>query len=293
MSPDPDYELFSDHDLSRQMMPRAAVPDHERWLTDDLALSDGVKERLSVLRNQRYGDGPRQLADLFPASRPSSSASRGAAPIVLFYHGGFWRALSKNHVGHVVGPLAQAGVACVLPGYDLCPSVSLRTVVTEAKQALLWTRQQAARLNADPDRIYVAGNSAGAHLAAMMMAEDWTAHGLARVPIAGAILVTGIYDLRALPRIQVNEDVRLAAEDISALSPQFLPLHCRVPTIVAVGGAEPPLWVDQSRRFASKLSATGADVRLMEIPGLHHFSITQSLSDSTAPLTRAILDLVH
>jgi arylformamidase len=201
--------------------------------------------------------------------------------------------LAKDHVAHVVGPLAQAGAACVLPGYDLCPSVTLRTVVTEAKQALLWTRQQAARLGADPDRIYVAGNSAGAHLAAMMMAEDWTAHGLTRAPIAGAILVTGIYDLRVLPRIQVNEDVRLSAAEIPALSPQFLPLQCRVPTIVAVGAAEPPLWIDQSRRFASKLAATGADVRLMELPGLHHFSITQSLSDSSAPLTRAILDLVH
>ena len=280
MSPDPDYDLFSDQDLSRQMMPRIAVPDHERWLADDLALSDGVKERLSHHRDQRYGDGPRQVADLFPASRPG-------APIVLFFHGGFWRALSKDHVGHIVGPLSQAGVAAVLPGYDLCPSVPLRTV------ALLWARQQAARLNGDPDRIYVAGNSAGAHLAAMMLAEDWTRHGLARAPIAGAILVTGIYDLRAILRIQVNEDVRLAAEDVPALSPQFLPLQCRVPAIVAVGGAEPPLWIEQSRRFAAKLSATGADVRLMEVPGLHHFSITQSLSVSTAPLTRAILDLVH
>ena len=289
MSPDPDYDLISDQDLSRQMMPRVAVPDHERWLADDLILSDEIKGQLQVHRDQRYGDGPRQLADLFPASR---AMNRGA-PIVLFYHGGFWRALSKDHVAFVAGPLAQTGAACVFPGYDLCPSVTLRAVVTEAKQALLWARQQAARLNADPDRIYVAGNSAGAHLAAMMMAEDWTAHGLARAPIAGAILVTGIYDLRALPRIQVNEDVRLSAEDIPALSPQFLPLRCSVPTIVAVGAAEPPLWIEQSHRFARKLSAAGADVRLMELSGLHHFSITQSLSDSTAPLTRAILDLVH
>ena len=286
MSPDPDYDLISDQDLSRQMMPRIAVPDHERWLADDLVLSDGVKERISLHRDQRYGDGPGQVADLFPASRPG-------APIVLFYHGGFWRALSKDHVGFVAGPLSQVGAAAVVPGYDLCPNVTLRTVVTEAKQALLWTRQQASRLNGDPDRIYVAGNSAGAHLAAMMMAEDWTKHGLARAPIAGAILVTGIYDLRAILRIQVNEDVRLQPEDILPLSPQFLPLHCRVPTIVAVGGAEPPLWIEQSRRFAAKLSAAGADTRLMEIPGLHHFSITHSLSDSTAPLTRAILDLVH
>ncbi len=286
MSPEPDYDRISDQELTRQMMPRIAVPDHERWLAEDLALSEGLKGCLSVHRDQRYGDGPRQVADLFPASRPG-------APIVLFFHGGFWRALSKDHVGHVAGPLTEAGAAVVLPNYDLCPSVPLRTVVTEAKQAVLWARQQANRLNGDPGRIYVAGNSAGAHLAAMMLAEDWTAHGLARAPIAGAILVTGVYDLRTILRIQVNEDVRLSGEEAVALSPQFLPVHCRVPTIVAVGGAEPPLWIDLSRRFADKLAAAGADVRLMEMPGLHHFSITQSLADTTAPLTRAILDLVH
>ena len=290
MSPDPDYALFSDQDLSRQMMPRIAVPDHEHWLARSLVLSDGLKARLPHLRDQRYGDGPRQVADLFPAARPKASY---LAPIVLFFHGGFWRTLSKDHVGHVAGPLAEAGIATVLPSYDLCPTVPLRTVVTEAKQALLWTRQQASRLNGDPDRIYVAGNSAGAHLAAMMLTEDWTRHGLQRSPIVGAILVTGIYDLRAVLRIQVNEDVRLSAEEALALSPQFLALHCSVPTIVAVGGAEPPLWIEQSRRFAGKLVKAGADARLMEVPGLHHFSITQSLADSTAPLTRAILELVH
>jgi arylformamidase len=286
MSPDPDYDRYSDQDLSRQLMPRIAVPDHEHWLAKDLALSDQLKGRVCPLRDQRYGEGPRQVADLFPAPRPGG-------PLILFFHGGFWRALSKDHVGHVAGPLVEAGAAVALPGYDLCPSVSLVTVVAEAKQALLWTRQQAARLNADPDRVYVAGNSAGAHLAAMMLAEDWTRHGLARSPIAGAILVTGIYDLRAILRIQVNEDVRLAPEDAPALSPQFLPVRSSVPAIVAVGALEPPLWIEQSRRFAAKLSAAGAAVRLLEIAGLHHFSITHSLSDSTAPLTRAILDLVH
>jgi arylformamidase len=286
MSPDPDYDLVSDQELSRQMMPRIAVPDHERWLAEDLAVSDRLKSRIQHIPNQRYGDGPRQIADLFPADRPG-------APIVLFYHGGYWRSLAKDYLGHVAGPLVDAGAAVALPGFDLCPAVPLKTIVAQAKQALLWTRQQARRLNGDPDRIYVAGNSAGAHLAAMMLTEHWTRHGFARSPVAGAILVTGIYDLRPIPRIPVSEDVRLSVDDVLALSPQFLPLHCRAPSIVAVGGAEPPMWIEQSRRFAAKLSAAGADVRLMEMPGLHHFSITYSLSDSTAPLSRAIVDLVH
>jgi arylformamidase len=268
------------------MMPRIAVPDHEGWLADDLVLSGHARQRLTVDRDQRYGDGPRQVADLFPAALPG-------APIVLFYHGGFWRGLSKDHVGYVAGPLVEAGAAVVLPNYDLCPNVSLRTIVLEAKQALLWTRRQAARLNADPDRIYVAGNSAGAHLAAMMLAEDWAVHGLARTPIAGAILVTGLYDLRVILRIQVNDDVRLSPDQVPGLSPQFLPLRCCVPAIVAAGADEPPMWIEQSRRLAGKMQAAGAKAKLMELPGLHHFSITQSLSDATAPLTRAMLELVH
>lgn len=63
--------------------------------------------------------------------------------------------------------------------------------------------------------------------------------------------------------------------------------------VVAAGAAEPPPGVEQPRRFPAKLSAAGSNARLMEVPGLHHFSITQSLSDSTALLTRAMLDLVH
>ena len=286
MSPDPEYDRISDLEMSRHMMPRLAVPDCDRWLEDGLTLSAALKAQLSGDRDQRYGDGPRQVADLYPARRAGS-------PIVLFIHGGYWRALSKDHVGHVAGPLVEAGAAVVLPNYDLCPSVPLKTVVTEAKQALLWTRQQAGRLGGDPDRIYVAGNSAGAHLAAMLLAEDWTAHGLARSPVAGAILVTGIYDLRSIPRIQVNEDVRLKPDEIRSLSPLFLPLRSRVPTLIAVGADEPGLWIEQTKRYADMVSAAGAPVTYMELSGLHHFSITHSLGDKSAPLTRAMLDLVH
>jgi arylformamidase len=157
---------------------------------------------------------------------------------------------------------------------------------------LLWTRSQAALLTGDADRIFVAGNSAGAHLAAMLMAVDWTRHGLARSPIAGAILVTGIYDLRAVLHIQVNEDTRLAPQEVAALSPQFLALRNPAATIVAVGGDEPPLWIEQSRRFAAKLTQVGGKADLMILPGLNHFSITASLGDRAAPLTAAMLDLV-
>lgn len=285
MSPDPDYDLISADELNRQMMPRVAVPEHERWLTGDLARGEHLRRTLPGSYDLRYGPGPRQVADLIPAAGPK-------APIVLFFHGGFWRGLSKDHVRHVAVPLNAAGTAVCLPNYDLCPQVTLAEVVAQAKQALLWTRAQAASLNGDPDRIFVAGNSAGAHLAAMLLTEDWTRHGLARSPIAGAILVTGLYDLRPILRIQVNEDTRLAPGDVPGLSPQFLPIRNKVPVLIAAGGDEPPLWVEQSSRFAAKLKREGCAADLMVLPGLNHFSITTSLGDAAAPLTAATLRLV-
>jgi arylformamidase len=286
MSPDPDYDLISADELNRQMMPRVAVPDHERWLAADLARGETLRRTLPGRYDERYGPGPRQIADLFPAPRAK-------APIVLFFHGGFWRGLSKGHVRHVAVPLTEAGVATVMPNYDLCPNVPLATVVDQARQALLWTRKQAAQLNGDPERIFVAGNSAGAHLAAMLLAEDWSRHGLARPPIAGAVLVTGIYDLRPVLRIQVNDDTRLKPDEAAGLSPQFLPMRDPPPSIVAVGGDEPPLWIDQSRRFAAKLEQAGGRTELMVLPELNHFSITASLGVPAAPLTNAMLNLVR
>ena len=78
-----------------------------------------------------------------------------------------------------------------------------------------------------------------------------------------------------------------------ALSPQFLPLRNVVETIVAVGGDEPPLWIEQSRRYHDKLVRAGARAELMILPGLNHFSITASLGDADEPLTNAMLRLIR
>ena len=74
MLPDPDYDLISADELNRQMMPRVAVPDHERWLTGDLARGEKLRHTLPGRYDQRYGPGPRQIADLFPA--PESAGGR-------------------------------------------------------------------------------------------------------------------------------------------------------------------------------------------------------------------------
>ena len=111
---------------------RAAVPDHPQLLR---AVRDaGRRPRASSYapkRNLRYGPNPREVLDLFvPAGTP-----RGT---YVYIHGGYWRALSKDDYSFVAGPMVEQGIAVAVIDYDLCPSVSIATIVDECRRAVAW-----------------------------------------------------------------------------------------------------------------------------------------------------------
>ena len=278
------YERLSDGEMTQHFMPRLAVPDHEIWLAEDLRLSAKTRATLTHRRDQRYGSGPSQILDIFPALKPGS-------PVLVFFHGGYWRGLSKDHYSFIAEPFTAAGFAVVLVEYDLCPTVTLPALVREIRDSVRWIHGESAAFNGDSSRIILAGNSAGAHLAAMMLVHDWRNDGLNPGCITGAVLVTGIYDLSPIPRIQVRDDVHLTKTDIEALSPLNLYIQVKAPCVVAVGGAEPELWIEQSRRFHAKLMKDGVASQLMVLPGLHHFAITRGLGDPDSLLFRAVVAL--
>ena len=284
------YEALTEADFSQHFMPRLAVPDHETWLAEDHALSASMRERLPHRRNERYGPGPLQVIDLFPAKAPMS-------PVFVFIHGGYWRALSKDHFGFIAEPLLDAGAAVAMVEYDLCPSVSLATVVEQVAEAVTWVRGQARSINGNPDRLVIAGNSAGAHLAAMMLSRDWNdGPGNERnngTFIQGAVLVTGIYDLAPIPHIPVREDVALTPQDIERLSPLRLKPRVKAPVVVAVGGDEPALWIDQSARYHRNLVAAEMESEYMVLPGHHHFSISRCIAEPEGRLFRAMRRLLQ
>jgi arylformamidase len=280
------YDTLTEAEFSQHFMPRIAVPDHERWLTEDFAGTERTKSRLKALRDRRYGPGPLQVMDLYPARKPGS-------PIFIFIHGGYWRALSKDHYGFIAEPFVEAGAAVAMMDYDLCPTVHLRAIIDQVAQSVRRIRAQAREINGDPDRIVLGGNSAGGHLAAMLLSREWNAPGEETPFVRGASLVTGIYDLTPIPRIQVRDDVRLTEAEIGSLSPLRLEPRLRVPVLVSVGGGEPRLWIEQSERYHQKLGRSGMESTLMIVPGHHHFSITRCLAETGSPLFDATLRLLQ
>src|SRR5689334_15183253 len=93
ITPDPgspmDYTQLSDAEINRQFMPRLAVPDHEAWLADHATLSETARRTLPCHLDVAYGDTALQRLDIFPAAR-------GPAPVLVYFHGGYWRALDKS-----------------------------------------------------------------------------------------------------------------------------------------------------------------------------------------------------
>ena len=108
-----------------------------------------------------------RLAIFGAAAKPSPGRRggrrvRGAAPLLIYIHGGCWRALDKSDPSFVATPFVDAGARVVLPNYPLAPAVSVRHIVLQMVQAVAWVCRNIAQHGGDPQRIVVAGHSAGA-----------------------------------------------------------------------------------------------------------------------------------
>jgi arylformamidase len=270
------------NDIERQFNPRAWATDVEAQHALRGKLSKEARERLKGEFNRPYGDTPRQALDIY-------HAGNGSAPIVVYLHGGYWRVGEKEKQAILAEPLVQAGFPVVMLGTDLCPAVSLDTIVEQVIRGIVWTAKNAKRIGGDGQRIYLYGHSAGAHLAAMGLAEDWTRHGLPADLIRGATMVSGIYDVEPVLHISVNDLIKLTPDRVNALSPQFHPPRKAVPLVLAAGGEEAPGWIAQTEEYAEVCKKAGCTVEFIVVPHEGHFSTIPMQADPAHPINVAML----
>jgi arylformamidase len=237
---------------------------------------------LRRIQDLAYGSRAREKLDIFPAEDAPS-------PVGIFIHGGYWRGGHKDEYSFVASGLVPAGITTVVLGYDLCPTVTLDQLVDQVRRGILWVHRNIEDYGGDPSRLFLSGNSAGAHLAAMALAHDWSKEQAPEDLIAGAFLISGVYELEPVLGITVNEEIQLKPEMVDRNSPMRHPPRTKAPVMVAVGGNEPSEWIRQSRDYAALCERSGNPVGYMEVEGHHHFSITNLLGDPDADLTRALV----
>lgn len=272
--------------LERQYNNRARVPEFaeifERWGEASALAREGMTCELDIA----YGDTPGQTLDVFPAATAGS-------PVLVFIHGGWWRALDKRDHSFVAPAFVKAGAAVVVPNYDLCPSVGVDTIALQMVRALVWTCRHAERFGGDPSRIVVAGHSAGGHLATMMLCCDWRSQG-ADLPVdlvRSAMSVSGLYDLAPVRQVPfLKSDLKLTPTLVRKLSPVNFPRPAGR-LITAVGANESEEFLRQNGLMRAAWGA--ATVPVVEaVAGTDHFTVVHALVDTGEGLHRHALDLL-
>lgn len=270
--------------VEREYNLRAAFPDHPQWFARWAADSAFARSQLQSSLDLRYGSGPKQTIDLFPSANP-----RGA---MLFIHGGYWRGLDKSEHSFVAPPLVAQGVGVAVINYDLCPEVSIAQIVEQCRAAVAWLRREGERYGVPAHRLVVAGHSAGGQLAAMLVATDWPARGLAPA-VAGALAVSGIFDLEPLVEVSFNDDLQLDAARARAMSPIHLRPPVALPLLIAAGANETSEFIRQSWLLWERWTECRPVGRAgpLLIADRHHFSVLTDLCDPNSELVRAALSL--
>ncbi|MFB4319453.1 alpha/beta hydrolase [Actinomadura sp. 21ATH] len=212
-------------------------------------------------------------------------------PVFVFVHGGYWRALSRGDSAFMARMLAGEGIATVVPDYTLAPEATLEEIVRQVRAAVAWVHREGRAHGLDPERIVAGGSSAGGHLTGMLMAGGWQAEsGLPDDVVKAAMPFSGLFDLRPLQRVYVNEWLGLDTARAAALSPGLLPAGRRCPAVVAVAEHDGTGFLDQSRRFAAHW---GDPAELMVVPDRDHFDVVLDLADAESRVSRALLALIR
>ena len=272
--------------LEREYSPSSCVPSLDPFLAAYTRGSAEALANLSSRRNLSWGDGADEVFDFFPAASPDS-------PLLIFFHGGYWQEHSKDDVLFVASKCVPCGIAYASVNYTLAPQATVSTIVDQCRRAVISISRQAPELEFNRRRLFVAGSSAGAHLASMLLVEGWqreqrTSENL----IAGAILLSGVYDLQPLVSTYINQALKMTATDAIALSPIKLRLAAPVPVVVAWGENEPDEFKRQSQAFANVLRESAFPVKTLEACGANHFDIVSEIADTETALGRLTLDLI-
>ena len=246
----------------------------------------------SVFRNLiecKYGP---KLSNTLDLILPETGLLIKPGPLIVFIHGGYWQELSKKESLFPALGFANEGIAFAALDYTLCPEVSLQEIVAECRSALVWLEREAANYNYDPERIIVAGSSAGAHLAAMcaLSSSDYKGAGLSGP--AACVLVSGIYDLEPLMETNINEAVKLTKEMAFSESPLFGDLSGFPQTLIAWGERETNEFKFQSNIFAEALKSSETILQRLEVPRRNHFDVILDLASKDTILGQQVFRLI-
>jgi len=203
--------------------------------------------------------------------------------LVVFIHGGYWKAFDKNAWSHLANGAVASGFAVAMPTYTLCPDIRISGIVREIAAAI----GKAATMVGGP--VMLTGHSAGGHLASRMVTTTSPLAADVAGRVRNVVSISGVHDLRPIMRTGMNATLAIDEAEALAESPALLrPMEGARITCWA-GGGERAEFLRQNALLANIWTGLGAMTSTVVEPDRHHFNIVDGLADPTHPLTRTLL----
>jgi arylformamidase len=278
-------KVFLDYDqveLNAAYDQAVYAPNMPQLLARYASTSAITRARLGEPRRVAYGSGEIEKLDIFRTASPN-------APVQVFIHGGGWRAGVAKDSSYPAEVFVAAGAHFVVPDFALVQDAdgSLLPIERQVRRAIQWVHDHTDSFGGDARRIFVTGHSSGAHLACAALTR------LPEAMVRGALLVSGMYDLRG-PRLSSRSSyVKFDDASEDALSPQRHIDKIQVPLVLAYGSLETPEFQRQSREFAAALKAAGKPAELIVGENYNHFELIETLANPYGILGRAALRMMN
>jgi acetyl esterase/lipase len=256
------------------------IPGSERWPAAWVQPAQSYRDELQ--RSGRatldifYGERPRNRFDLFrPEGQPKG--------LVVFVHGGFWRAFDKSFWSYLARGSVESGYAVAMPSYTLCPAVRIADITREIAAAV----EHAAAMVEGP--ILLTGHYAGGHLVTRMISVTSPLPESFRARIRNTVSISGVHDLRPMLKTAMNADLRIDEAEAQTESPALLQPMPGARLTCWVGSAERPEFIRQNALLANIWTGLGAQTCTIEEPGRHHFDVIDGLADRNHPMVKTLL----
>jgi arylformamidase len=249
--------------------------------------SDLARSILGPPQRVAYGPTEIEKLDIYRTKRAN-------APIMVFIHGGRWRNGQSSDNAFLAEPFVNAGAHVVIPDFInvIDAGGNLFPMVEQVRRAVAWVYKNAASFGGNPNALYLSGHSSGGHLGGCIVVTDWAREGLPLDILKGALLGSGMYDLKPVRMSKRGEYVKFTDAMEQELSAQRHLDRLHTPLILTHGTLETPEFQRQTRDFYAAVKAAGKPVELRVGQGYNHFETQETLGNPYGFMGRAAFELM-
>ncbi len=244
---------------------------------------DGFAARSGI----RFGPEVRHALDVYVPKQAT-----GPLPIVVFFYGGSWRRGERADYLFAADALTSRGYVAIVPDYRPFPDARFPAFVEDGAKAVRWVLDHAADFGGDPDRLYLMGHSAGAHIAAMLTLDEsyLAAEGVPENSIRGTIALAGPHAFYPSRTASVAPIFAHLADENAARPIVFVDGD-EAPMLLLHGEDDDTVFVFNTVNLSKAVRDSGGSARHIIYPDVGHLGILFALARpfrNIAPVLRDV-----